>query len=194
MDNKNRFFMINTAEHVERLPSKPRKMTKTRLQNIALYYLERFDTSSFNLRQVLKRRVFDYARQTPDFDVSEAETWIDEIVARFEGLGYLNDSRYAAFKIDDYLLAGKPERYIRQKMQQKGVSEQVVDEILNNRDFDEEAMAARFAAKKKIGPWRATDESRRENRQKDLATLVRAGFDYNTAQKIIGAENIDDFA
>lgn len=186
--------MFKTEEQTRTTPKKLRKMTKNRLQNIALYYLERFDSSAANLRQVLKRRVFDYARQTPDFDSAEAENWIDDIIFRFEELGYLNDSRYASFKIDDYLLAGKPERYIRQKMQQKGVSEKVVDEILNNREFDEEAMAARFAAKKRIGPYRADEASRLENRQKDLATLVRAGFGYDIAKKIVGAENIDDFA
>ena len=186
--------MPATDKHIDMTPKKPRKMTKKRLQNIALYYLERFDSSSANLRQVLKRRIFDYARKTPDFNRSDAEQWIDEIVLRFEELGYLDDKRYAEFKIDDYLLAGKPERYIRQKMQQKGVAEKVIDKILSEREFDEESMALRFAAKKRIGPYRKDEESRRQNRQKDLATLVRAGFGYDTAQKVIGAENIDDFA
>jgi len=94
--------MFKTDEQTRATPKKLRKMTKNRLQNIALYYLERFDSSSANLRQVLKRRVFDYARQTPDFNASEAENWIDEIITRFEELGYLNDSRYASFKIDDF--------------------------------------------------------------------------------------------
>lgn len=186
--------MSETNKYTGAIPRKTRKMTKTRLQNIALYYLERFDSSASNLRQVLKRRVFDYARQTPDFCQSEAEQWINEIITRFEELGYLNDKRYAEFKVDNYLSAGKPERYIRQKMQQKGVSEKIIDEVLSDREFDEEAMATRFAAKKRIGPWRKNEESRHENRQKDLATLVRAGFNYDTAQKIVDAENIDDFA
>ena len=106
----------------------------------------------------------------------------------------MNDKRYAEFKIDNYLLSGKPERYIRQKMQQKGINGKIIDDILSNREFDEEAMALRFAAKKRIGPYRTDESARRENRQKDLAAIVRAGFSYDTAQKIIGAENIDDFA
>lgn len=186
--------MPENQQNLSSPPKRIRKMTKIRLQNIALYYLERFDSSSANLRQVLKRRVLDYARNMPDFDVSAAEEWIEEIVSRFEGLGYINDSRYAEFKIDNYLLSGKPERYIRQKMLQKGIGEDVVSQILDNREFDEEAMALRFAAKKKIGPFRQDGESRRINRQKDLAVLVRAGFRYDISAKIIGAENIDDFA
>lgn len=186
--------MPEKQQNLSSRPKRIRKMTKTRLQNIALYYLERFDSSAAGLRQVLKRRVFNYARSVPDFDTSEAEGWIEEIVSRFGELGYINDNRYAGFKIDNYLLAGKPERYIRRKMQQKGVSEDIVDDILQNREFDEEAMALRFASKKKIGPFRPDEESRRLNRQKDLAALIRAGFAYDTAAKIIGAENADDFA
>lgn len=44
--------------------------------------------------------------------------------------------------------------------------------------------------KKRIGPFRADEESRRENRQKDMGTLVRAGFGYDTAQKIMDLETV----
>lgn len=44
-------------------PRKKRKITPERLKNIALYYLERFDSSADNLRRVLNRRVFDHARE-----------------------------------------------------------------------------------------------------------------------------------
>ena len=173
---------------------KTRKMTKTRLQNIALYYLERFDTSSANLRKVLEQRLIKYSFETPEFNLSEAKTWIDEIITYCERYGYINDQRFAELKIDDYLLAGKPARYIHQKMQQKGISEDIVDKILQNRNVNENEMALNFAAKKKIGPFRTDEESRIQNRQKDLGTIVRAGFSYEVAKEIIFAENIDDFA
>ena len=38
-----------------------RKITKQRLQNIALYYLQRFESSVENLQRVLARRVDEYA-------------------------------------------------------------------------------------------------------------------------------------
>ena len=84
-------------------PPKKRKMTPVRLKNIALYYLQRFDSSADNLRQVLTRRVRDSARQTPDFDMHRAAEWIEEIITEFERVGYLNDRRYAEFKIAGYL-------------------------------------------------------------------------------------------
>ena len=103
-------------------PRKKRKITPERLKNVALYYLERFDSSADNLRRVLNRRVFDHARENPDFDRRQAEAWIEDIIAGFERVGYLDDARYAEAKISAYLAAGKPERWIRQKMKQKGVT------------------------------------------------------------------------
>ncbi|MBP3546295.1 MAG: regulatory protein RecX [Alphaproteobacteria bacterium] len=171
-----------------------RKMTKERLQNIALYYLERFDSSSSNLYQVLKRRIYNYQRNDENFNISEAELWINDIITKFEKLGYLNDARYAEFKVQNYINAGKPERYIRQKLQAKGIDEQVLDEVLQNQEFDEEEMAKKFVAKKKIGPYRKDETKRKEYWQKDVSAVIRAGFSYEIAKKIIGVENIDDFS
>ena len=49
-------------------------------------------------------------------------------------------------------------------------------------------MAYKTARKKRIGPFRPDEESRRENRQKDMAALIRAGFDYDVVCQILGAE------
>ena len=170
-------YMMPSQEQKRKL----RKMTKTRLQNIALYYLERFDSSAFNLRNVLEQRLLKYSFEVPEFNLSEAKIWIDEIISYCEKYGYINDNRYAEIKINNYLLAGKPARYIKQKMQQKGVDEAIVDKILQNSNIDETQLALNFAAKKKIGPFRPNKDDR-QNQQKDLATLVRAGFSYDIAK------------
>ena len=104
-----------------------KKITKQRLKNIALYYLQRFETSSENLKSVLMRRVNDYAYQNPEWNKQEAVDWIEEIVTQFEGYGYVNDARFAEMKIKDYLAAGKSVRYIKGKLQLKGVDETTID-------------------------------------------------------------------
>lgn len=173
-------------------PRKRRKITPERLKNIALYYLERFDSSADNLRRVLSRRVFDYARENPDFDRQRAAAWIEDVIAGFERVGYLDDVRYAETKISAYLAAGKPERWIRQKMRQKGVEEEVTDKILSAAEIDEEKAAENFARKKKIGPFRKSEEERNACRQKDLAALVRAGFGYEVAKSVVGGEFFEE--
>ena len=45
--------------------------------------------------------------------------------------------------------------------------------------------ALNFARKKNLGGFREDAEKRREMRQKDMGTLVRAGFDYDLVLNIL---------
>lgn len=165
-----------------------RKITKQRLKNIALYYLQRFETSTANLKSVLMRRVNEYAYQNPEWNRQEAIEWIDEIVVQCESYGYVNDERFAELKIKDYLSAGKSARYIKGKLQLKGINESTIDAFLEEQEYNPYDLALRFARKKNLGPFRPDEESRLENRQKDMMKIVQAGFDYDIAQKICQAE------
>jgi len=182
---KRKFFQV--PEYTDKPIKKKnlKKITKQRLKNIALYYLKRFESSVENLRQVLKRRTNDYAYQNPEFNKNEAYTWIEEILSDFQKLKYLDDNRYADIKIRSYLNAGKPARYIKIKLQQKGISEYLIDDILSEQSFNPFEMALKLAKKKKIGPYRKDEELRKANRQKDMAMLVRAGFDYDVVCEIM---------
>lgn len=162
-----------------------KKITKQRLKNIALYYLKRYESSVENLRQVLKRRVNDYAYQNKEFDKSEAYGWIEEIVSDFEGYGYVNDERFIEIRVRDYINAGKSTRYIRGKLREKGISEELAGSVLENQEYDEFETALKLARKKHIGPFRVDEEIRFENRQKDMGTLVRAGFNYDIVLQVL---------
>lgn len=165
-----------------------RKITPQRLKNIALYYLKRFESSVANLRSVLQRRVNDYAYQNKEFDRGEAYQWIEDILADFQRYGYLNDSRYAEVKVKDYMSAGKSVRYIKGKMREKGIDEEILSALLEDQEYDEFEAALKLAKKKHIGPFRTDEEARFENRQKDMGTLVRAGFSYDVVQRVVGYE------
>ena len=165
-----------------------RKITPQRLKNIALYYLKRFESSVANLRSVLQRRVNDYAYQNKEFDRGEAYQWIEDILADFQRYGYLNDRRYAEIKIKDYMSAGKAVRYIKGKMREKGIDEEILSALLEDQEYDEFEAALKLAKKKHIGPFRTDEEARFENRQKDMGTLVRAGFSYDVVRRVVGYE------
>lgn len=174
--------MHENGENFSQKIKKKKKPTKERLKNIGLYYLQRFDSSVENLKTVLKKRVDGYAYENKDYDRQEAYVWIDEIASSFEDVGYVNDRRYAEFKVKSYLSAGKSGRYIAQKLKQKGIEEEAVAEILNDEEYDAFEVALKLALKKKIGPYRV--DNRQEFRQKDMAYLVRAGFDYDIVQRV----------
>ncbi len=165
-----------------------RKMTKVRIKNIGLYYLKRFESSVANLRSVLRRRVNDYAFHTPEFVKQEGYDWIEEVLSDFQRVGYLNDARYSELKIKDYMAAGKSPRYIHGKLHEKGIDENLIEKLIAEQDFDPFESALKLARKRRIGPFSASEEIRKERRSKDLAILVRAGFDYDVAVKVLESQ------
>jgi len=172
----------NKKEYIKKIP---KKITPQRLKNIALYYLKRFETTEYKLRSVLKRRVDDYAYFDKDFDRNKAYCWIDELVRDFVRLKYIDDERYAEIKIRNYLSSGKSPRYVLNKMKEKGIDEGVATKLLEEQEYDPLESAMKLARKKKIGPFCEDENLRRERRNKDMGVLIRAGFDYDVAIKVL---------
>ena len=150
-------------------------LTEKRLENIALYYLEQFDTSAEKLRQVLTRRVRRQKIQGIVVDPKVTQ-WIENVVQKVTQLGYVNDERYAENAVRRLSQSGKSARFIQQKLMADGIAP---DEIEKHLSTDEDLDRARvFAQKKHLG----------RDYQKDLAKLARAGFSYETAQEVLKGE------
>ncbi len=172
--------------------SQPKIPTKVRLRNVALYYLERYETSVDNLRSVLRKRIDKYAFVNKDYSPEQAYQWVEEIIEECVSHHFVSDERFAEFKINDYLRAGKSRRYIEQKLRAKGIDEQIVNRFFDNSEYSEFETALNFARKKKIACFRADESTRKEMQQKDLATLIRAGFNYDVASEILNKEVCDE--
>ena len=169
---------------------KIKKITKKRLENIGLFYLERFESSVQNLREVLKRRIDKYAFENKEFNKNEAYEWVEEIIEVFKKSGYVNDERFAEMKVHDYLAAGKSARYIKTKLYAKGVDEKITESLINAQNYDGKAAALKFALKKHIGPYRKNENERSLFQKKDMACLLRAGFNYDDVCDILNMENV----
>ena len=179
-----------TEQPKRKRPTK--KITPQRLKNIGLYYLKRFESSVENLRSVLQKRVNQYAKENPEFNKQEAYQWVENVLAEFEKLHYLDDERFTEIKVRHYLAVGKPARYIQNKLREKGIANAQIDEMLDDFGYNPQEMAMKLAKRKKIGPFRPNEEARKLNRQKDMAALIRAGFDYDVVSEIMGMDFIAD--
>lgn len=174
----------------------PRKATKTYLENAALYYLGRFASSTENLRRILMRKVQRSAHHH-DTDPDEGAAWIKDIIDRFCRSGLLDDLAYAEARATDLHRRGTPLNGIRFKLRQKGLGNDAIDQAvdrLREEDPDADQTAAiALARRRRLGPFSTGDtDARAAARDKHLATLARAGFDYETARRIIDAETIED--
>ncbi|MBL6933689.1 MAG: regulatory protein RecX [Rhodospirillales bacterium] len=172
----------------------PRKVTPTSLENIALYYLERFATSSQNLRQVLLRRVQRSAKHH-DTDVEACAGLIDDLIRRYLASGLLDDQAYARAQASSLNRCGKSLRAISVHLRQKAIPSGIIDETLDalKEEIGEPDLAAAiaYARKRRIGPYRNSDKPP-ENLDKELAALARSGFSYSLAKRIVEADNIDE--
>src|SRR5260370_17156146 len=72
----------------------PRQATASYLENAALHYLERFSSSTANLRRVLMRKVARSAR-THGTDPAEGAGLVEAIIVRYLQSGLLDDAAYA---------------------------------------------------------------------------------------------------
>jgi len=172
----------------------PKKVTPQHLENVALHYLARFATSAENLRRVLARRVEKSARHHGT-DPDEGLAWIEDLIKRYRRAGLLDDGAFAEARAADLLRRGVPVRGIRFRLAQKGVGgadiDKALDVLVEDQPAPDLAAAVSLARRRRLGPF-SPAAVRAERREKDLAALARAGFDYDTARRVIDAETPDD--
>ncbi|MGN1080107.1 MAG: regulatory protein RecX [Alphaproteobacteria bacterium] len=172
-------------------------VTQKRLMNIALYYLGRYESSAENVRRLLERRIAKAAAKGAVVP-AESDQWVNAVVSEVCRLGYVNDERFALSTVEKYRKAGKSERYIRLKLAQAGIGNDMQDAVLKNDESlscaeADLAAALRLVEKRKLGSFRSPQD-RQLFRKKDLAVLARAGFSFQTAVQALGfaAEEEDD--
>jgi regulatory protein len=173
----------------------PRKITPKYLNNVALWYLERYASSAANLRRVLMRRVHKSCAHHGD-DVAAAAEMVDELVARFAASGLIDDRQYAVARAHSLHRRGLAARRIRAQLFAKGLEPEDVAAALDalaaespDPEFD---AACAYARRRRLGPW-GRPEGREDRREKELASMGRAGFTWELARRIIDADDPTEF-
>lgn len=93
---------------------------------------------------------------------------------RLESEHIVDDGEYARqFAMQRIRYSQKGRRWIKQELQQRGVSKQAAADALDSIGKEDELASAVHAAKKK---WRSLKGENREKRQKLMAFLMRRGF------------------
>ncbi len=171
---------------------RPKRITPGYLERAALFYLDRYSSSSANLKRVLMRKV-DRGIREHGGDRDEAEGWVDALVQRLLGAGVLDDERYARQRAGSLQRRGHSRRLIAAKLRAAGLPRELVDRALaalREEAADPElAAAVTWARRRHLGPFRRDLGTRTEQRQRDLAVLARRGFSYGVASRVIDADS-----
>jgi regulatory protein len=174
----------------------PRPLSASALENAALYYLGRFATSSGNLRRVLMRKVARAARAGGDSGPDTAAAgarMVEAIIARYLESGLLNDRAYAAQAAASLARRGTSRFSIAGKLRQKSVDAELVAEAITTLDeggASELTAACALVRRRRLGPYRAPGK-RAEWREKDLASLARAGFSLDLARRVLKVPDVE---
>lgn len=192
--------LTRTPDAPPRKRRPPRPVTRARLMNQALHYLERFSSSRANLKRVLERRTIK-AMRVHGGDPEAVAGWIEDVLQTLERQGFLNDAAYAEATARSLAARGQSVRAIRARLAAKGVARdhvnaalaRVADEMAPEREGGDPDLAAAvtYARRRRLGPWRPP-EARAERREKDMATLARRGFSLDVARAVIDADTPED--
>jgi len=163
---------------------------RQQLDNAALHYLGRFASSSANLRRILLRKVARTAGAVSDN--AEGEARVDALIARYRASGLLDDRAYAAQTAASLARRGASRFMIAGKLKQKGVPPELAKEALEGLEPSgngEVAAACALVRRRRLGPYRVAS-IRAQWRQKDLASLARAGFALDLARRVLDVPDV----
>ncbi len=171
-------------------PARP--ITAKYLQNAATFYLERYPSTAEGLRRVLNRQVAR-AKMADGLVMDDVRQVIAAIVARFVAAGVIDDKAFAQTKARALHRRGTSTRLTRQKLKLAGIDGDTLDKAMAGLDQEldtnprqrEWQAATALARRRRLGPYR--EKARKEHRNRDLAAMARAGFDYELARKVIDA-------
>ena len=112
-----------------------------------------------------------------DYSPESAEKAAD----RLEELGLINDERFARRYTADLIdVKHLSERGVRQKLREKGIDRDLIDEVLSEYAIDEEAQI-RMIIDKKYARSLTDDKGRR----RAVSALTRLGFSYSSIKSVV---------
>lgn len=161
----------------------------TEIEGKALWYLQRYASSSNNLRQYLRRKTKDTHLNYGSHEI------IEKIIRSFESQNILNDKIFSESKVRSYLNKGWAFKKINNKLLELGISKDVasecISEFANSNDDVELISAIKLAKKRSIGPFRKS-ELTDKLKMKEYGILSRAGFSYSLCKKVLNELNLEE--
>ncbi len=108
---------------------------------------------------------------------------IDNVIDRLKHLGYLNDLEFARWWIEQRQThRPRGARLIRSELFQKGIAQEIIEQVLSE-DEESEVEQALKTAQKKLRSYQKLDP--REFKQKMGQYLARSGFDWEVIKETL---------
>ena len=108
------------------------------------------------------------------FEKKLDKNYIDRIIEKLQSKKYLDDERFAEYYVENrFVKKGVSLKRLRMELMKKGVSKDIIDEVLANSDRNDEEEIAKIIAKKRA----------KYDDEKLTAYLLRQGFLYDSVRE-----------
>lgn len=161
---------------------------KGKLRSGVLNYLGRRPYSETELYRYLKRKLFDFSKETEQYKNLNTETIIEEILESLKTQNYINDKEFAQWLIKQRTKSRKPKSQIaiRSELLEKGVSKEIIEESLSTLEVNEtETDRAQLIAGKKLDQLRRKNLNEFELKNKLKTYLMSKGYTWETVQSVV---------
>ena len=169
-----------------------------KLRNSAMSYLARYEVSEFQFKSTMKRKLSYFEN---NLNESEKDKLINQIKSEMVLSRFIDDDRYAETKIRTIRRQGGSKRLIFAKLNEKGISKDVIQTALNivdeNHENAEIIAAVNFIKKKNIGVFYKNKKIGNETdsytlKDKWYGALARRGFSLVIVKKVLDIEDINN--
>ena len=161
---------------------------RSTLHEAALRHLARFAATEAGLLRVLERRILRWQRASGETDatVTTSRAAARDVVQALVAAGALDDATFAAARARRLVRAGRSRRAVSAHLAAKGVDAETASAALPSADAEFLAAIA-FLRRRRLGPFRpaAQDAADPADRMRELATLGRAGFPRDIAERAL---------
>ncbi len=162
------------------------------LEERALRYVARWESSAASVARILERKILERCERTgesPDLVLEMIPALVAQLIER----GYVDDRRFAAGTLERQRRRGGSTAQIRARLAAKGISESLLDELLAREDPEVEIRAAwKLARRRRLGPYCDDPAERRQSRDRQIGVLCRQGFEHETALAIVDAQTLPE--
>jgi len=137
-----------------------------------------------SLRNRSEKEIRDYLKKkTAKYKLSEPKNIIDKVVTALKEEKLIDDKNFITWWVDQRSYF-KPKGLfvLKQELLQKGINRDLIDQYFEENKIDELSLA-KIALQKKV---KVLKELKKEERyQKAISFLVRRGFSFETANKVV---------
>jgi regulatory protein len=172
-------------------PDRPAGLEDDALERAALDYLARYAASRRGVERVLTRRIEKRGRLGAG-ETGDARAALTRVLDRLAAQGLLDDRRFAEARARSLMARGRSTAAIRAALRDKGVDPARADEavagLAEETPSPDLCAAVALARRRRLGPFRPQD-ARGIWRDRDLATMARAGFPRDVACRVVDARD-----